>query len=134
MSNIPSVLAGVAEAIAEAGEPLTIKRSVMVTDPNKPTQPGTLVTTVYTCLGYVGPVSAWNPASLQREITTDCYIDPLSLRDEDDEQVNTPSTLTVITEEGDVVIDGAGKEWVMTRESHPRIEGRIALFWHVGLA
>jgi phage terminase large subunit-like protein len=62
------------------------------------------------------------------EITTDAYIDPLSITG------NTLSALTVISDLGDVLIDGSGKEWVLTREQHPRLEGRIALFWHSGLA
>lgn len=134
MSNYTDVADGVIEAIAEAGEPLTIKRTTVVKDPNAPSQPGTATTDTYTCQGYVGPISQWNPTSMQREVTTDCYIDPLSVLDSDGLPVNTTDALGFITAEGDVVSDAGGKQWVMTQERHPRIEGRIALFWHSGLA
>lgn len=134
MSNVPAVRDGVTQALAETGETLTIRRVTSERDPDAPSQPPVITESFYTCRGYVGPVSQWNPASMQREVTTDCYIDPLSLLNEDDEPVNTSGNLTVITVEGDVVIDDAGNEFILTREQHPRIEGVLALFWHRGIA
>lgn len=133
MSNLPAVWQGVTQAIDETGEPLTITRTTQIPG-DGPTQPGTTVTDTYTALGYVGPMSQWNADSQQREVTTECYIDPLSLRDDAGDLVNTTSALTIVTREGDVVSDTAGNEWRLTREQHPRLEGRVVLFWHRGLA
>ncbi len=92
MSNLPAVWQGVTDAIAQTGEVLTIERTT--TEPGSgPTQPPVTTITTYTARGYVGPVSQWNPTSQQREITTDCYIDPLSLRDSAGEMVNSTASL-----------------------------------------
>lgn len=134
MSNYTDVAAGVTEGLVEAGEDLTINRIVTTTDPNNPTQPPETTTLVYTCRGYVGPDSRYNPASMQREVTTDCIIDPLSIRNAEGALVNTTTALSVVTAEGDVVIDASGKEWRLTGSEHPRIEGKLAAFIHRGLA
>jgi hypothetical protein len=128
VSNIPDVVAGVTEALAETGEPLTLRKFTTADNPADPTGPPVTTPVDYACIGYVGPVRQFNTASRVVEITTDAYIDPLSITG------NTLSALTVISDLGDVLIDGSGKEWVLTREQHPRLEGRIALFWHSGLA
>lgn len=128
MSNVPDVIAGVTEALTEAGEPLVLRKFATVDNPLDPTGPPVTTTTNYNCIGYVGPVRQFNTESRVVEITTDAYIDPLSITG------NTAEALTVISDLGDVLIDGSGKEWVLTREQHPRIEGRVALFWHSGLA
>lgn len=128
MSNVPDVIAGVTEALAETGEPLVLRKITVVNNPLDPTGPGTPTPVNYNCIGYIGPVRQFNTASRVVEVTTDAYIDPLSITG------NTDTALTVISDLGDVLIDGSGKEWVLTREQHPRIEGRIALFWHSGLA
>lgn len=134
MTNLPAVWQGVTQAIAETGEVLTIERTTTTSDPDSPTQPPVTTTVTYTCWGYVGPVSEWNPTSQKREITTQCYIDPLSLRDATGDLVNSTASLVIVTTEGDVVRDAAGNEWRLTREQHPRLEGRVVLFWHTGLA
>lgn len=116
------------EALTEAGETLTLRRYTVVTDPADPTGPGTQTATDYSCQGYVGPVSRFDTANRVSYTVTECLIDPLSITG------NTDAALTVISQLGDVVIDGNGKQWVLTQEQHPRLEGRIAVFWHSGLA
>ena len=134
MSNYTDVAAGVAEAVAEAGETLTITRTTYTTDPNNPTQPPQANNAVYTCTGYIGPVSQFNRESMQLETTTDCYIDPLSVLDDQSQPVNSTSALAFVTTEGDIVENAAGDQYVMTKKLHPIIEGKIALFWHRGVA
>lgn len=107
---------------------MTLRRYTVVTNPADPTGPGTPTTTDYTCRGYVGPVTRFDPANRVSATVTECLIDPLSITG------NTESALTVISQLGDVVIDGSGKQWVLTQDQHPRLEGRIAVFWHSGLA
>lgn len=128
MSNVPDVVAGVAEALAEVGEPLVLRTFTTVDNPADPTGPPVTTPVNYNCIGYIGPVSRFNTQTRVVEVVTEAYIDPISITG------NTVSALTVISQLGDVLIDGNGKEWVLTQEQHPRIEGRIALFWHSGLA
>lgn len=128
MSNLPDVMAGVVEALAEAGEQLTLRRYTVVQDPADPTGPGTQTATDYMCQGYVGPVTRFDTANRVPYTVTECLIDPLSIAG------NTEAALTVVSQLGDVVIDGSGKQWVLTQDQHPRLEGRIAVFWHSGLA
>ena len=134
MSNYSDAADGVTQALAETGEQLTIARTVTTSDPNKPTQPPQSVTTEYTCTGYLGPNSRYNPESQQREVSTECYIDPLSVRDDLGDVVNTLGNLTLITEEGDVMTRDNGEQFVLTRAEHAVIEGQIAAFIHTGLA
>jgi hypothetical protein len=128
VSNLPDVIAGVIEALAEAGETLTLRRYTVVQDPLDPTGPGTQTVVDRQCRGYVGPVTRFDTANRVPVTTNDVLIDPLSIAG------NTAAALTVISQAGDVVIDGSGKEWVMTQDQHPRLEGRIAVFWHSGVA
>lgn len=121
-------MAGVIEALAEAGEPLTLRRYTVVKNPADPTGPGTRTATDYSCQGYVGPVTRFDTANRVPMTVTECLIDPLSIT------VNTTSALSIVSRLGDVVIDGSGKEWVLTKDQHPRLEGRIAVFWHSGLS
>lgn len=128
MSDLTDIMDGVVEAIAAAGETLTLRRYTVVQNPVDPTGPGTHTITNYTCRGYVGPVTRFDTANRVPVTTNDVLIDPLSI------EGNTQAALTVVSQLGDVVIDSSGKEWVMTQDQHPRFLGRIAVFWHSGVA
>lgn len=127
MSDLTDIISGVTEAIAAAGKPLVIRRFTTVSDPTKPTQPPVATQTDYQCFGYVAVERGWD--NLNRVVTssTNAYIDPLSIAG------NTVESLTVVTGQGDVLIDG-DRQYLLSATTHPEFQGRIALFWHVGIA
>lgn len=128
MSDLTDIIAGVTEAIAASGKPMTIRRYTTVSDPLKPTQPPATTTTDYACLGYVAVVRGWDATNRVVTTSTDAYIDPLSIAG------NTAELLTVVTGQGDVLITADGNQYVLNSTLHPEFQGRIALFWHTGIA
>lgn len=128
MSNLTAIIQGVQKAIAAAGKPMTIRRTVAVSDPTKPTQPPVLTPVDTPCFGYVAVVRGWDSANRVVTTSTDAYIDPLSITG------NTVDTLTFITGQGDILITADGKQYLLNQTLHPEFQGRIALFWHTGIA
>jgi len=127
MSDLTDIITGVQEAIAAAGKPMVIRRMTSVSNPAAPTQPPVLTPTDHPCFGYIATVRGWDSANRVVTSSTDAYIDPLSIAG------NTVESLNFITGQGDVLI-ADGRQYVLSETLHPEFQGRIALFWHVGIA
>lgn len=127
MSDLTDIISGVTEAITAAGKPLVIRRFTLVSDPTKPTQPPVSTPVDIACFGYIAVERGWDNANRVVISSTNAYIDPLSITG------NTVELLTVVTGQGDVLIDGE-REYVLSRTTHPEFQGRVVLFQHVGIS
>ncbi|MBB5411903.1 hypothetical protein HDG34_005869 [Paraburkholderia sp. HC6.4b] len=131
MSYAEDILTGVQEVIAEIGEPISIERITRAPDPAHPTS---VIETrdVYTGMGVlIGPRRTWDKATLTVIEVTEFYVDLLSLVDADGSRPNTLDAVTVVTDNGDVVmLTGTGQRWTLLDNEAPRIEGRQVAAFH----
>lgn len=128
MSDLTDIIAGVTEALAAAGKPMTIRRYTLVSDPDRPTQPPVSTEVNIPCFGYVAVERGWDSANRVVTSSTNAYIDPLSIAG------NTVESLTVVTGQGDILIDATDRQYVLSATTHPEFLGRVVLFQHVGIA
>ena len=126
--NAEDILEGVQELIAEVGESFTLTRTTTVRDPLNPTKV-TTTTTTYTGACVVIGGSRYSPESASVIKRTEFIPDLLSLRNNLGNLVNTLASVTVFTQEGDVVTAGGVTYRLLANEA-PRIEGRQVACLH----
>jgi len=132
MSYATDVLQGVSEALAEVGESVTIERTTQVRDPVNPTRMITTVS-VFSAMGaLMGPVGRYEPSTQTIRQVTEWYTDLLSVRDSSGTYLNSLTSITWSTKEGDLVRLSSGPTYKMLANEQPRINGvQVAAFHEV---
>ena len=126
--NAEDVLEGVQELVTEVGEPFTLARTTTTRDPLNPTKVTTTITN-YTGACVIIGGSRYVPESASVVKRTEFIPDLLSLRNNLGELVNTLASVTVLTQEGDVVTAGGVTYRLLANET-PRLEGRQVACLH----
>lgn len=112
------VLKGVQKALAEVGEDLTVKRTVVAPNPSNPTLPGVEETTLHACRGYIYPHERWDPGIMAKVKETMVIMDPLSF---------DPPFVPAL---GDVVVDERNEEYRLLDRQNPRLLGDDMAYIH----
>lgn len=130
MTYVADIMQGVQIAIAEVGEDATITRTVQTRDPTNPTKLIT-VKTVYSVRGaLMGPVNRFDTTTQTVRTVTQWYTDLLSVRDSDDNVLNTVDSVVWVSQEGDVVTLGDGTKYTLLVNEQPRINGVQCAAFH----
>jgi len=141
MGNISyavDILEGVATALAEVGEQVTVTRIVQTADPDNPTR---IITTEQrtTVIGaLMGPRGKFDPGTQTVRQVTEWYTDLLSVTDVQGDKPNTITngipSITWSTQEGDEVTLGDGTTFKLLANEQPRIAGIYVAAFHEVMA
>lgn len=130
MSYATDILEGVQLVLSEVGETATIIRTTRTRDPANPSKTITVENRTTVIGALMGPVSRFDSGTQTVRQVTQWYTDLLSPRDSDGNLLNSLTSITWVTKQGDILELNDGTVYTLMKNEQPRIQGVQAAAFH----
>lgn len=130
MSYATDILEGVQLVLSEVGETATIVRTTRTRDPANPSKTITVENRTTVIGALMGPVSRFDSGTQTVRQVTQWYTDLLSPRDSDGNLLNSLTSITWVTKQGDILELNDGTVYTLMKNEQPRIQGVQAAAFH----